>query len=354
MFNDLDADINLENGKVIPTISLKKFEAELGTDSGNSFDLCKYIKNISNKKNLTSLLSFAGERRFDLKAESIFDHLEVTDAEQVLYEYLARSIGYSRNVEPFVRLARYQPVNTFRHNRYRSELRRQAIMLGVAGLLPSQRMNRKLPKFDFKAIKLESAWEKMKLPSLLNEADWNFFRVRPVSSPVRRLIGLSMLIGKNYSPGLLDNLIDLISGALPANFALEIEKQIIIQGSGYWHCHLDFGMRCRNDYSILGYSKAREIVINVLLPFACSFGIKTGNFKMSLKAKTLYFEYPRAENNYIITYMNKLLSLNSKAGVNAVMQQGLIYLFSNFCRTKNCEHCPVCLKRASGWAQHQG
>jgi hypothetical protein len=70
----------------------------------------------------------------------------------------------------------------------------------------------------------------------------------------------------------------------------------------------------------------------------------TGDQNLINKSQIIYSEYPKMENNYIVNYMADLLSLRKDMKVNAIMQQGLIQIFYDFCQKKKCLQCLIYLK----------
>jgi hypothetical protein len=348
MFKDNDSDILLENGIKVPTICLKP-STEIDESYFSKLQnrrFCKYAIDIFDDNDLSKLLVLAGERKFKQKAKVIFNDLARDDMEQVLYKHIARSFGYSRNADQFAKLSYYIPINKLLEPKCASGLTKLAAIIGTAGLLPSQRLSRRSDAHPDKyVIELESLWKNMKLDCYMNESDWEFLRVRPGNNPVRRLAGMSAYIDK-YKSGLLEAMLNLINNIPKENSAHWIEENLAIyKYDDYWENHIDFGISFSRKYSLVGHSKSRIIVTNVILPFGYAYGLINNNANLRRRIKKLYFEYPAAESNNIVFYMKKLLMHGRKIKLNTIMQQGLIHLFRGYCRTKSCPRCPVSLKR---------
>ena len=110
------------------------------------------------------------------------------DFEQLLYEGIMEALGYERNSKVLRELAQHVPFADFDQ---KSELEIQAMLFGVAGLLPSQR-EKLLPSEvtnDPSVVALEKLWRASayaELPPRMTEARWSFTG-RPLNHPTRLL-----------------------------------------------------------------------------------------------------------------------------------------------------------------------
>src|SRR6185295_1726986 len=88
----------------------------------------------------------------------------------------------------------------------------QAAVLGVAGLLPSQRS---LPVAEGWPRLLEASWSGQAgaLASPLPPGTWRSWRVRPENVPVRRAAGVSLLVSAWGHGDPLDRLLDDLAAA---------------------------------------------------------------------------------------------------------------------------------------------
>ena len=121
-----------------------------------------------------------------------------------------------------------------------------------------------------------------------------------------------------------------------------LENGLTVAGDGYWQDHFDFGVRSKTKISaLLGNSKAREIAVNVILPFAFSWGKLASEAKLTENAMELYRNYPGLAENCITRHMAKQLCLEESLDFTACHQQGLIHIFRNYCREGRCSQCPL-------------
>jgi len=93
--------------------------------------------------------------------------------------------------------------------------------------------------------------------------------------------------------------------------------------------------------ALLGNSKAGEIAVNVILPFALSWGELANEAKLTENAIELYHNYPKLAENCITRHMANQLCLEELFDFTACHQQGLIHVFRNYCREGRCSECPL-------------
>ncbi len=94
---------------------------------------------------------------------------------------------------------------------------------------------------------------------------------------------------------------------------------------------------------MIGQGRAREITVNVALPFSFAWTEAASQQKLSQHIVEVYRTYPRLEENQITRYLNNLLWGKGKPKVinSAQRQQGLIHLYKTFCQDQRCDACTV-------------
>jgi hypothetical protein len=342
---DSQSPTMLQDGRAIPTICLGSFvhgplDALLNL-TANSPISCPAVSRYSNTDNLNRLLTTAGVKRFKAKTSLFRKALNKEDAVQVLYQGIARALGYAQNAAPCQELARRLPVSKITKNgRHALDFTQQALLLGHAGLLPSQR-HRSVK--DEMAVKLEKIWQSAGITEAMKESDWCFFRVRPDNFPTRRLVALSCLISRYHKSGLLHGILRLIKKAPAGTERRWLESGLSVANHGYWENHFDFGILTGRASALIGYEKASSIVTNTILPLAAAWGELDSDSKLKKKAGEIYRRYPGAGDNELTRYMEQQLRLGPDARLSACQQQGLIHLFNTCCRRRNCARCPVAL-----------
>jgi hypothetical protein len=282
-------------------------------------------------------------------------------AGQVLFRGMMRALGYTKNTKPFEDLANRMPLNSIESREGLAP--KQALLLGTAGLLPSQRWPGESAK-EKEVQELEQIWQSVgKQVETMRETDWNLSHIYPNNSPVRRIVAQSYLLERyckrtcrepfgsaQDGPAegrLLAGILRLVKEAPPAGGHHVLENGLTVSSDGYWRDHFDFALGSkikipRIKYgAILGNSKAGEIIVNVILPFAFSWAKLANEPKLMKKVMGLYSSYPKLAENEITRHMENQLGLKEPPDFTACHQQGLIHIFRNYCRQGKCSGCPL-------------
>jgi len=348
MWHDCNAATLLQSGKLVPMLCLAnvlRHQPYLLPYQLPCFQILDYV----DRHTLGKLLNTAGEERFKQKAmhfqagilrPTLSALSAEEEAEQVLFRGMMRALGYAKNIRPFEDLADRMPINSL-ESREGLALK-QALLLGTAGLLPSQRWQGKFAR-EKEVQELEQIWKSAgKKVATMKEGDWNLSHVYPNNSPVRRIVAQSYLLERYCEGKLLAGILQLVKETpLPGGHHV-LENGLTVAGDGYWRDHFDFDVRSKTKISaLLGNSKAGEILVNVVLPFAFSWGELANEAKLTEHAIELYRNYPKLAENCITRHMRKQLFLEEPFDFTACHQQGLIHIFRNYCREGRCSKCPL-------------
>jgi len=348
MWHDCNSATLLQSGKLVPVLCLAKalrHQAYLLPDQLPCFQILDHV----DRQTLGKLLNIAGEERFKQKAmhfqAEILRFAQKEEAGQVLFRGIMRALGYAKNTKPFEDLADRMPLNSI-ESREGLALK-QALLLGAAGLLPSQRWQGKSAR-EKEVQELEQIWQSAgKKVKTMKEGDWNLSHIYPNNSPVRRIVAQSYLLERYYEGKLLPRILQLVKETpLPGGHRV-LENSLTVTGDGYWRDHFDFDVRSKTKIpsikygALLGNSKAGEIAVNVILPFAFSWGELADDAKLTENAIELYRNYPKLAENCITRHMKKQLSLEEFPDFTACHQQGLIHIFRNYCREGRCSQCSL-------------
>ena len=341
MWHNRQAATKLHNGKTAPILALDKYLESpsnhgvglVHSPASSGMPCLRTAKGLASHT-LAEFLDSAGERRFSAKAAQFQAELSQTEASQCLYQGIMGALGYVKNKPPMLKLARRLPLQILQ-SMAQGEVsdgerlaRLQALLLGTAGLLPSQRYDRHRESQDDEwADKLEGLWASSNGTKVLSEDDWHLFKVRPNNFPLRRIAAMSYLILRYRERGLVEQVVDMIKEAPVSGGYLRLEKGLGVTAHGYWASHFDFGLNCRtNNPTLLGRWRAADIAVNVLLPFALAWGKLDSQPEVKEKTFELYRGYPRLAANTVERHMIKQLGLNNSLVNSAQRQQGLIHI----------------------------
>jgi len=297
------------------------------------------------------LLDRCGLERFGAKAARFESNLACCPPEQLLYQAIAEALGYTLNRRPFRRLAQLVPLAMALAFAGRGEGKprrdgeeMEALLLGAAGLLPSERG---LGSGDAHAERLQDVWEregKMWAGGAMLPSEWEFFRVRPANFPPRRMAGLALLVNRWPERGLVDTLEPLVLNLDPRRLPRAMEALLLGEArGGYWSNRCDFGLPMRRPAALIGRQRAAEIVVNVFLPFLMGWAAHIDDERLGRCALDAYRVYPKRGDNEISRYMAaQILGLpRPREARSACRQQGLIHLYSRYCEGRRCWECPV-------------
>jgi hypothetical protein len=333
-----EAAINLHNGKTAPILALDKY-VRGAVRVHSSLPCRKTVKGLASDT-LAEFLDSTGEERFSAKTAEFQAELTQMEASQCLYQGIMAALGYAKNKLPMLKLARSLPLSILQ-SMTQGEISEkeclaqlQALLLGTAGLLPSQRQNKEY-KGDGRVEKLEGLWAASGNTKAMSEDEWHLFKVRPNNFPLRRIAAMSYLVRRYRERGMVEEVVNMIKEGY-----LRLERGFRVTADGYWASHFDFGLSSQSyNPSLIGRWRAADIAVNILLPFTFAWSRLNSRPEAGGRAFDLYRGYPRLAANTVERHMMKQLGLNSSLINSARRQQGLIQIYNTLCRQGRCQCC---------------
>lgn len=359
-----------QNGERIPTLilydyldnSIGKLWKTIEADAEDLRPCCAKAETMT-REAIGMILDGAGVDRFFLKTKVFERRLEENNEDQLLYEGIMEALGYSKNKKPFFELARRVPLRILAGQ---PPEKVQAVLFGVAGLLPSQAetrggvpMQTELDEETEKYInRIETCWKPF-LPQfedrLMSREQWRFFRIRPGNLPTKRIAGMSYIlsncgnVGENLSASLLAMFLPAFSrGDLhkPGKTSQRLREILTPRASGYWTRHYTFGGKRHKENSLLvGRSRAADMVINVVLPMVFIHARQSRDESLQQAVMELYADYEKLQDNKITRYVAGQIFRDKRERNfmvdSSMRQQGLIHLYKSFCSAQNCQNCPL-------------
>ena len=356
MWNDRDETSLLHSGKTVPILALYSYLAGSLEELQRavqirlpSYEPCHGALERYGTGALAELLDKAGEERFYFKVEKFRKRLDAEEASQVIYEGIMRALGYAKNKESFEELARMLPLSVLGEFAEKGDIYTlQALMLGTAGLLPGQRYKKDgsghfSGRVELEVGKLERIWESSSIEGGMRKLHWQFFRVRPENFPPRRIVGASYLLSRYGGNRRLVDILNLMRQASFRELRKDLERGLVVTADGYWASHFDFGLDSRWNPNLIGLGRAREIIVNILLPFSFAWAEKITQPWLGEQAMGLYRWYPRLGENWITRYIERQIFGGHPAKLidSACREQGLIHLYKSFCMEHRCTECPL-------------
>lgn len=340
-------DTRLQDGRTVPVLALQKYistpafdDIAWGRTAGISGQACPAAERLSPESRLKGL-DRSGDARFYTRIGRFRAEMIRIPPEQVFYRGLAAALGYSRNKMPFQELAARLPLSRLESAAASIPAaeylaRCQALLLGTAGFLEPAFRHRLL------AAGLGEAWLE-KLEAIRREAswidtmsadDWHFIRVRPANSPLVRLLALSVLLQRYRESGLLPGLTGPVGES--GESVETLERGLLLGGSENESLpagSLPYGV------TLLGGNRARDIVVNVVLPFVAARAGLEGDAGTVRQVAALYRQYPASAMNSVEQFVLRRLGLERRAVGSARRRQGLLHLYRNYCSGGRCDRC---------------
>lgn len=296
---------------------------------------------------LSALLDQLGDRRLLQRAARFEADLTRLSPDQTAYEALFDALGFSRNRTAFVRLAQAVPYNLLsaligRRPEADALLLAEAILFGAAGLLPSQRPERPVDwAGDDLVEELEASWALYRADwegARLAAADWIFGGVRPANYPSRRIAVAARLVVRHRDEGLEWALLRTLGASVAGLEALFL----VDEPESYWAAHADFGRPLPGrPAALLGRDRARDTVINVVLPLALARAATLDDPALTEAAWSAFRTFPRSSAYESTRALAADLGIPEKHLSTARRQQGLLYLLRNHCERAGCKACPM-------------
>jgi len=350
----IDADPPLDRtGRPIPTLVVSLPDP---TEPGDALSETLLVEECHRRvrarpaETLGELLDRLGDRRLVEHAARFEAELTRLPPEQLAYQAVFDALGFSRNRSSFVHLAEMVPWSRLvslvgRRSREDALLIAQAILFGVAGLLPSQRSESTIDwETSSETSELESIWALYRHEweaNRLQAADWIFGGVRPANYPTRRIATAAWLIIRYRSDGLDQALLTTVAKGVVRGRDLT-DLFLVDEPIDYWSTHADFGRPLPNGpTALLGRERARDAVINVVLPFALAIAAQRADRALADAAWETYRAYPRPTVYLATRVLAREIGVADHLVRSARRQQGLLYLLRRHCERAACLSCPL-------------
>ncbi len=261
--------------------------------------------------------------------------------DQLLYEGLMECLGYSKNQESFLRLARAVTLQAVRsHHIEHNEEALQALLLGAAGLIPKIRTVKDKESRDF-VRRLSHEWKAQKTfyrSSVLHMADWQFFPTRPFNFPTLRIAAATPLIRSILCDDLFRRIIENLK---TTDKRTSVRKLLAAQPLPYWTHHYRFDFASPKPVHPLGPERTDAAITNVVIPLALLYARIFKDRIVREGALRLFGVMPPAAENSITRLMEGQLLKGRFALTSVGAQQGVIQLYKFYCSEERCAECDV-------------
>lgn len=288
-----------------------------------------------------------GRRRHAEQAAVMESQIAALGPDQALHQAILRALGYRPNAAAFEVLGgcvtSALSESLARNGEVAGVGALEAVLMGAAGLLPMQRPGSPV---DGYGRTLQRIWQSHGSLAGLQAADWTLQSVRPANRPTRRIAAAARLLARAPAPG--ETLAETVLAEVRRAAAdsdlrrLQARWQVAEAPDAYWARHFDFGRATRRPApALVGADRAREILVNAVLPFAAAMGHARGQPDLPRASAAVLDAMPGGMWNHDSRYMTQTLGIERRGLGGAKAQQGLLRLHRRWCRDKRCAACPM-------------
>ena len=245
---------------------------------------------------MAALLNRAGDERFLSHSSRLGMLMSAQSPAQTLWESICDALGYRHNRHPFLMLATAAPYS---------------VIVTAGRRLPETQREPALVQCLLSLAGFENGPVPAGLGPPLNSKEWRLFRVRPSNHPRRRILGAAVLVERFCESGLTAGL----QGAAADGDPKALTKALTVAASD-------------GKPAPVGAARARDIAVNVALPFLHGYETLAGYHAGAERTLELYRRYGPLSDNEITRELAAALQEPSWGRIadNARRQQGLIHL----------------------------
>lgn len=345
------ADVSLKEW--LKKLSIERLEYKIRRMDERLKELIRY------EKLKEPIIKYDGDT-YEIKIEDIpsfeveYDVKDFSDIkywEQIFYEYLFESLGYTKNQLPFLKLSRIVTLNTLRKLELPpKESERisliESVLFVYSGLVPeAAKIKEKETQTYVESINKNFELANPAIPSPgIKLVEWQFFRLRPENFPTLRLSGAATLTYKILYEGLFKNLLKLfMDNAVDSSEKIqELIKIFRVYSNHYWRTHYRFDKKSDREIKVLiGKEKITEIVINVVIPILLLYARIFRKRELRENVIHTYEKIKINKSNFLIKKMDEELIHKRLKIDNAILYQGLIQLYKFYCLEDKCDECAI-------------
>lgn len=259
------------------------------------------------------------------------------DASQYLYERIFAALGYAKNSEPMLELARRLPLRFILSHIPPPDV--EACFLGVAGLIPhpSDLLDADRATADY-AVELRERFERLRLRHNLETMPrerWRFFRLRPANFPPIRIAQGAALVrpGGLLNKDPIERLRTRVLGPRPLK-ALRACFQI--NAGAFWLNHVRLEKASARSSAEIGRQRIDVILVNAVLPMLMRLAARTSDEQLEKAAARMMELIPPEEDEIVRIFRG--LGIGPRSAKEA---QGMHELYRFYCTRFRCLSCRI-------------
>ncbi len=281
--------------------------------------------------------------------QRIFTHEDFSDTEiweQVFYEFLFEALGYTSNKDIMKRIAQSVDLNFLKNWCSNENLNDDlaSVFFNVSGLLP---VNGRYANEDTSVYvrKLKERWDDIKKNydnKIFKKTQWNLAKLRPPNFPAIRIAGGIRILAELLKGDLVKKiLLKFEESDKNKELAKFLRDKLIVKAEGYWQKHFVFDEKAQAEiHYFIGISRADDIIINVILPFASVYFEVFGKKEITGRILMFYLDFNQKSDNRLVNDVASLLKVD-RVKEKGVYHQGMINLYRNYCSQNKCLKCEI-------------
>lgn len=329
----------------------KNFVTHLGMDRFSKkteriYNRLKEIKFIKANNLKEPVVRYEFDEDFKNTEFSNEDFFDANIWQQVLYEFILEALGYSKNKNIMMNLARSLDL-VFLKSISNSEdvtTHLEAALFTVGGLLPPKDESGNQIVKNYIEM-LHKYWNEIKNGydcGIFDKEHWHFLKMRPQNFPTIRLAAAARIINKIINHDLISVMVKKINEIHSLQVLLNsLRSLFVIKSEGFWQNHYVFKPAEGSPIKyFVGVGRADEIMINVLLPYFSVYFDVFGKTELSKKVLKVYNIYDQNSENKIVSEVASILEME-KYSKKTLYNQGMLELFRNYCSKNRCEECEI-------------
>lgn len=296
------------------------------------------------------LFNIIGDGRALIKSNRVIARLTRAEPEQVFYELLFETLGYSAFNRQFGAVARAMP-----------RARLLEIIAQNPAIPPAAAARAALCRvagFPFlhdgadtdAAVQaaLMSATALPPITPIFGPDDWPLARCRPANFPQRRIAALAALLATGFSANALQRRFAELpldpTAAQTRKFARGMLETFTNVTDPFWDLRYTFTKPSKSPKRLIGADKAVSIAIDCVIPFLLAVSRAGNNLDMEQRLVLFYHALPIPSSSAMLDFMRKTVLGRDTAFTprSVCHQQALLQIYKDFCHAAPaaCSGCP--------------
>ena len=370
LYHNGQRKIEREDGRKIPELELAPFmSTEPPTSEMDARANLKLFEELPGRcgvaavendaGKLKKIIGHAAEKRIQEKMQVLLNRWDEQDPEELFFQLLFKSLGYSPFAQVFEELAKQYQFRELRPLFRQPQRTTRTLVLsrwfGACGLF-SKNLTIADPSVRHEFLQWKSAWQGLpEHPQVSSKISMVF---RPQNSPERRLLGMFHHLYRVSNEGLLKRWLVLLRDLslfadekeLRQKALAETETLFSTPDWEVWQQHLVLG-KSMQTHPVQLVGKDRQIILwaNAVLPFFLAFARYQNEPELEKLLYRLFMILPAEAPNSKTRFMEKRLWFSElpkspKLKLNTYgNRQGLIQIQHDFCRNfhQGCVRCEL-------------